>query len=901
MSRLVDAWGVLLGKATRTNVPANVRAPANRNDVRGRNLDPITAAVISGNYDTSARKPLSANTQGTRTPDMNTPQTPSWSLNTPNATLINENWFGPGVPLRPVAPPEVAGRRFDFPVNTNVNIRPRSNESVSFDDLRALADNYDLMRLVIETRKEQVESYDWEIVAREDIKGKGPSDLVIQQANDFFMYPDKENVWNTWLRMMLEDLFVIDGVALYPRKTRGGDPYAIELIDAATIKRVLDPTGRTPMAPDPAYQQVLHGLPAVDYTNEELLYFMRNPRTNRVYGYSPVEQVIMTVNIAMRRQLHQLQFYCYSDDTEVMTRNGWKRFADCAVDDEFATRQIGTGVFEWQAAYDTFRKHYTGEMLHFTGKSLDLLVTPNHRMLVNCLPKAIIDPELSVNNEYVISAEQMAEFGTTNTGIPQTSIWAGAEIGEQAFRDTDTRSKDIVMSGDDYCAFMGMYLAEGNLRNKEHGIAISQPPDERGAHEEYKQLLERIFGSVYFGGHQFEVSSKPLSKHLSSFGKSWQKFIPDLIREATPRQLEIFWRYYYLGDGRAAGDNGVQTQCAFTVSRRLADHLTEIGQKMGYAITVWTRQSGTAKIGERTINSREGYMVSFSRRAATKGWTAEWVDYDAPVACVCVPNKFLYVRRNGKTCWSGNTEGSVPEAFSGVPENWNMDQISKFQQYWDTMMEGNTAQRRKVKFIPMDAAKMQFPKQDVLKDLFDEWLARIICFAFSISPTALVKETNRATATSAQETALKEGLVPLLNWLKRLFDRLLKEVYGTPNLEFKWAMQKDLDPLTQAQVDQIYVITKVCTPDEVRERLGLDPLTQEQQELLNPSPAPTTLNPGQSLVDPTSGEITTTAPGQTLPADTGANANVKKPPSAKPNVKQPPSDKPKAAAAKVEA
>ena len=556
MSRLVDAWGVLLGKATRTNVPANVRAPANRNDVRGRNLDPITAAVISGNYDTSARKPLSANTQGTRTPDMNTPQTPSWSLNTPNATLINENWFGPGVPLRPVAPPEVAGRRFDFPVNTNVNIRPRSNESVSFDDLRALADNYDLMRLVIETRKEQVESYDWEIVAKKDIKGKGPSDLIIQQANDFFMYPDKENVWNTWLRMMLEDLFVIDGVALYPRKTRGGEPYSIELIDAATIKRVLDPTGRTPMAPDPAYQQVLHGLPAVDYTNEELLYFMRNPRTNRVYGYSPVEQVIMTVNIAMRRQLHQLQFY---------------------------------------------------------------------------------------------------------------------------------------------------------------------------------------------------------------------------------------------------------------------------------------------------------------------------------------------------------TEGSVPEAFSGVPENWNMDQIAKFQQYWDTMMEGNTAQRRKVKFIPMDAAKMQFPKQDVLKDLFDEWLARIICFAFSISPTALVKETNRATANSAQETALKEGLVPLLNWLKRLFDRLLKEVYGTPNLEFKWAMQKDLDPLTQAQVDQIYVITKVCTPDEVRERLGLDPLTQEQQELLNPSPAPTTLNPGQSLVDPTSGEITTTAPGQTLPADTGANANVKKPPSAKPNVKQPPSDKPKAAAAKVEA
>ena len=88
-------------------------------------------------------------------------------------------------------------------------------------------------------------------------------DRKIDEAIAFFQSPDKEHTWADWLRILLEDLFVIDAPCIYPRKTLGGDLFALEVIDGATIKRVLDNTGRLPAPPDTAYQQILHGMAAV--------------------------------------------------------------------------------------------------------------------------------------------------------------------------------------------------------------------------------------------------------------------------------------------------------------------------------------------------------------------------------------------------------------------------------------------------------------------------------------------------------------------------------------------------------------------------------------------------------------------------------------------------------------
>lgn len=421
-------------------------------------------------------------------------------------------WMGPNQPLTPVAEApsdQTKGRQFDYPVGINMHSKPRSETptAITYDDLRALADNYDLVRLAIETRKDQLSSLSWGF--RNVDKAKRISDTSddarVDQLMDFFKYPDKLNDWQTWLRILVEDLLVIDAPALYPRLTRGGQLYSLDPMDGATIKKVIDGTGRTPFPPDPAYQQILHGMAAVDYTLDELIFRPRNVRSWRLYGFSPVEQIITTINIALRRQLYQLQYF---------------------------------------------------------------------------------------------------------------------------------------------------------------------------------------------------------------------------------------------------------------------------------------------------------------------------------------------------------TEGNIPDTLFSVPDTWGPDQIKQFQDWWDTISTG--ANKRKGRFVPNGVSPID-TKANAMQgkddQIMNEWLARVVCYCFNVAPTQLTVSNNRATAQTQAETAQDEGLAPLKQWVKNLIDFIVHKYFGFTDLEFYFPDQEEMNPLVKAQINQIYLTSRVLDPDEVREELGKQPLTEEQRAKLVPATGPGGANPFQSQGD----------------------------------------------------
>jgi hypothetical protein len=385
-----------------------------------------------------------------------------------------DSWFGPQQPLAPQAPPEVKGRQWDYPFGANLSYVPRSEGGISFPELRALADALPLLRAVIETRKDQISGLRFAVRAR-DPSGASRAGARIASTQAFLARPDRRHDFATWLRILIEDMLVIDAATIYPRMTRGGEVYSLDIIDGATVTPLIGEDGRAPDPPDPAYQQVLHGVPAADFAFDELLYLPRNVRSHKLYGMSPVEQIAMTVNIALRRDMATLDYY---------------------------------------------------------------------------------------------------------------------------------------------------------------------------------------------------------------------------------------------------------------------------------------------------------------------------------------------------------RSGSIPDSFATLPKEWTVDQIRQFQDYFDALMSGNSARRRMVKFMPADF-KLTETRQPPLKDQYDEWLARVICYAFSVPASAFVSQVNRATSQTLRMQATQEGLGPLKAWVKSALDVVVQDCLKQPDLEFVWVGDDGVDPLEQAQTLNILVGAGIKTREEARAELGL--------------------------------------------------------------------------------
>ena len=144
--------------------------------------------------------------------------------------------------------------------------------------------------------------------------------------------------------------------------------------------------------------------------------------------------------------------------------------------------------------------------------------------------------------------------------------------------------------------------------------------------------------------------------------------------------------------------------------------------------------------------------------------------------------------------------------------------------------------------MPGGVARTFIPTRDAeLKGAFDEWLARIVCFAFSISPQGFLAQMNRATAETAQQTAISEGLAPIQSWVKQLVDYLLITEFDAPDLEFCWRDEREVDPQKAASVAQIYVTNGIKTVNEARSDLGLDPVAGGEVPLVFTGSGPVAL------------------------------------------------------------
>lgn len=228
----------------------------------------------------------------------------------PNPVIIRDvdpdNWFSPFQPIAPFGPPTVRyPRAFDYQTGINLDYAPA--RFALYDQLQVMSRSWGLLRTVIETRKDQLMRIPWAFQVKGSPKKKSK---WADKLTEFFRRPDGKNTYQRWKRMYLEDLMVIDAPTIYKYRSVGGDPIALQVLNGATIKPLIDDAGRRPDYPSPAFQQIIKGLPMTDFDESELLYAPMRPTPQMpIFGYSPVEQIYVEVMIGIKRLIYQSNFW----------------------------------------------------------------------------------------------------------------------------------------------------------------------------------------------------------------------------------------------------------------------------------------------------------------------------------------------------------------------------------------------------------------------------------------------------------------------------------------------------------------------------------------------------------------------------------------------------------------
>lgn len=329
---------------------------------------------------------------------------------------------------------------------------------------------------------------------------------------------------------------------------------------------------------------------------------------------------------------------CYDEETEVLTRRGWSRFSVIEKTDEFLTRDAD-GTLVYQRPSTIIKQDYAGEMVRIKARSTDLLVTPDHNMLVQ--------------SHADFCAGRSAQLLRADALTQSTyRIPCGGTYDPPA----RTLSRDMMY-------LLGLYVSEGYpASNGSMDIVICQ-----NAGTKRNKMMEwmRSRKPRSHGDRRFvvRVTKTEMDFILANCGKTaYGKFLSPTI--LNNQHLDALFDAMMLGDGSVSKDGQKQY---YTTSSRLADGFQELALKLGWDSTLLVRavRKPSRMNDGRVVSGKVPQLVVCVRRAKSKKIIPlrhmTRVHYDGCVYCVTVPNHTLFVRRNGLTSWCGNS-GSAGNA-----------------------------------------------------------------------------------------------------------------------------------------------------------------------------------------------------------------------------------------------
>ena len=178
---------------------------------------------------------------------------------------------------------------------------------------------------------------------------------------------------------------------------------------------------------------------------------------------------------------------------------------------------------------------------------------------------------------------------------------------------------------------------------------------------------------------------------------------------------------------------------------------------------------------------------------------------------------------------SNFTQGNVPAAFAGLPSSWSPDQIQKFTEWYNAIIEGNVARPYKLMFLPHDSGGVpvtMMNQANINETKLDEWLMTLACWAYGNdrSEFGIVQNAGIGGSGLMQggENNQVRGMTQVYTrFLSQFIDLYNREILKAPFAKSHWiGLEPPEDELTKAQVHQIYV-GLVYSAEYVADELGI--------------------------------------------------------------------------------
>jgi phage terminase large subunit-like protein len=352
-----------------------------------------------------------------------------------------------------------------------------------------------------------------------------------------------------------------------------------------------------------------------------------------------------------------LSTWCYDQDTEILTRSGWKNYQNLTIEDEVATLSPD-GLFEWQKPKAVNISPYKGKMWLGETSRMSVCVTPNHRMYGKFLNSS--NKPTDIKTDWSVKPiEEALQYKFTRMRVAG-SDWKG-EIPFEYVTIPATvqrfRKPELKIRLDLYVKFLGWYLSEGCVHTRngrpEESVMIGQ--SKTANPDKYKQI-EDLVREMGFEPHSWNgtcaviVYDCRIAQHLKQFGLCHEKYIPEWIKNLPKEYLQIFMDAYRAGDGWK-----LPTGFAIgTVSTRMKDDLAEIGLKLGYTVSSSAFPDKRSKYLQHKIRFYSGNGGNKTRIISRDQWKE--IDYEGYVFCPSTDNGVVFTRRRGFYSINGNSE-----------------------------------------------------------------------------------------------------------------------------------------------------------------------------------------------------------------------------------------------------